>query len=382
MNTSFQAPSDAVIVVGAGLAGLLSAYLLEQQGQAVLLIESRDRIGGRVLSDAATAAESFIDLGPSWVWPSMNERLSEWTDKLGLQLFPQYRHGATVVESQDHQVNHYAATHAQEPESQRWVGGAIALVNALLDRLQRTQLLLNTQVTLIQHAPEGGVILTAQGPQGEQQLCGASVIVTLPPRLLAECIRWEPALPASLTAQWQHSPTWMAGQAKFVAAYKTPFWREAGLSGYAWSKAGPLVEIHDASDESGRSAALFGFVGVAAQWRVKMGEAELIQRSLKQLTNLFGPKAAQPEWIKLKDWAQDSHTATAADALPVSSHPTPQPRNLPAPWNGLAYLAGSEFADDFNGYLEGAARSAELALSEWVTQHGAKRSTQGTAMVS
>lgn len=382
MNTSFQAPSDAVVVVGAGLAGLLSAYLLEQQGQAVLLIESRDRIGGRVLSDAAIAAEPFIDLGPSWVWPRVNDRLSEWTDMLGLQLFPQYQRGAAVVETQDHQVNRFAATYAQEPESQRWVGGAIALLNALLERLQRTQLLLNTQVMLIRHAPEGGVILTAQGPQGEQQLRGASVIVTLPPRLLAERIRWEPAMPSSLTAQWQRSPTWMAGQAKFAAAYKTPFWREAGLSGYASSQAGPLVEIHDASDESGRSAALFGFVGIPAQWRVKMGEAELIQRSVKQLTHLFGPQAAQTEWVKLKDWAQDSHTATAADALPVNSHPTPQPRMLPAPWNGLAYLAGSEFADDFNGYLEGAARSAELVLREWVTQQGAQRAILGATMLS
>jgi len=372
MNTSFQAPSDAVVVVGAGLAGLLSAYLMEQQGQAVLLIESRDRIGGRVLSDAATTAYPFIDLGPSWVWPRMNERLSEWTDTLGLQLFPQYQQGAAVVESQDHQVRRYAAAYAQEPESQRWVGGAIALVNALLERLQRTQLVLNTPVTLIQHAPEGGVILTAQGPQGEQQLRGASVIVTLPPRLLAERIRWEPALPSNLTAQWQRSPTWMAGQAKFVAVYKTPFWRETGLSGDASSQAGPLVEIHDASDESGRSAALFGFVGVPAQWREKMGEAELIRLSLQQLTHLFGPQAAQPEWVKLKDWAQDKHTATAADAFPVSSHPTPQPRILPAPWKGLAYLAGSEFADDFNGYLEGAARSAEMVLREWVTQQGAR----------
>lgn len=367
---TFRAPSDAVIVVGAGLAGLLCAYLLEQKGQSVVLIESRDRIGGRVLSDAANTRETYVDLGPSWVWPSLNPRLSHWTSVLNLKLFAQYQRGATVVEMQNHQVQHYAAPYTQEPESQRLEGGAVALLNALMERLERTQLLLNSSVTRMGHQPEGGVAVTVEGSEGEQQFGGTSVIVTLPPRLLAERIRWVPQLPTSLTAQWQRAPTWMAGQAKLVVAYKTPFWREAGLSGDGSSRVGPLVEIHDASDAVGQSAALFGFLGIPAQQRVQIGEAELIHHCLQQLVRMFGPQAAQPEWIKLKDWAQDPHTATAADALPVTSHPRPQPRDLPMPWHGLAFLAGSEFADDFNGYLEGAVRSAERAVEEW---HGHSR---------
>jgi monoamine oxidase len=364
----FRAPSDAVIVVGAGLAGLLCAYLLEQKGQSVLLIESRDRIGGRVLSDAAKASEPYVDLGPSWVWPSLNPRLSHWTSALNLKLFPQYQRGATVVERKNHPVQHYAASYAQEPESQRLEGGAVALLNALMARLERTQLLLNSSVTRISHQPEGGVAVSVVEPEGEQQFGGTSVIVTLPPRLLADRIRWVPEIPASLSVQWQRAPTWMAGQAKLVVAYKTPFWREAGLSGDGSSQVGPLVEIHDASDSVGQSAALFGFLGIPAKQRVQIGEDELIHHCLQQLVRMFGPQAAQPDWVKIKDWAQDPHTATEADALPVTSHPRPQPRNLPIPWHGLAFLAGSEFADDFNGYLEGAVRSAERAVDEWHVQ--------------
>jgi monoamine oxidase len=361
----FHAPPNAVIVVGAGLAGMLSAYLLEQQGQSVVLIESRHLVGGRVLSDAAHTAVPFVDLGPSWLWPSLNERLSHWTQALNLTLFPQYQQGATVVEMPNQDIRRYAATFGQEPESQRLEGGAAALVHALMVRLKRTQLLLNTAVTHIGHQAEGGVALTVEGPQGVQQRHGAAVIVTLPPRLLAQRIQWVPELPASLTAQWQRSPTWMAGQAKLVAAYPTPFWREAGLSGDASSRVGPLVEIHDASDASGQSAALFGFVGVPAHWRAKMGEAELVERCLQQLARLFGPQAAQPAWVQLKDWAQDPHTATPDDAVPVNSHPVPQPKDLPAPWKGRAFLAGSEFSDEFSGYLEGAVRSAEAAVKAW-----------------
>ena len=137
-----------ILIFGAGLAGLLCAYLLEQKGQSVLLIESRDRIGGRVLSDAANASEPYVDLGPSWVWPSLNPRLSHWTLVLNLMLFAQYQRGATVVERKNHPVQHYAASYAQEPESQRLDGGAVALLNALLERLERTPRCANVWMTL------------------------------------------------------------------------------------------------------------------------------------------------------------------------------------------------------------------------------------------
>ncbi|MFS0906790.1 hypothetical protein AB3N02_27595 [Priestia aryabhattai] len=58
----------------------------------------------------------------------------------------------------------------------------------------------------------------------------------------------------------------MAGQAKAVAIYDRPFWRELGLSGFVSSWVGPLQEIHDASPDVG-SGALFGFLGIPARMR-------------------------------------------------------------------------------------------------------------------
>ncbi len=54
-------------------------------------------------------------------------------------------------------------------------------------------------------------------------------------------------------------PGWMAGQAKALAFYDRPFCREAGLSGSAFSQAGPLGEPQDASPPGAGEAALFGF---------------------------------------------------------------------------------------------------------------------------
>jgi monoamine oxidase len=64
----------------------------------------------------------------------------------------------------------------------------------------------------------------------------------------------------------------------------------------------------------------------------------------------------------VQDWADEAETATPADAQPATAHPAPVSTDLPEPWRGRVHLAGSEFAADFAGYLEGAARAAERAV--------------------
>src|SRR5207302_575659 len=59
------AKPERVIVVGAGMAGLVAARLLRDSGFDVTVLEARDRLGGRVWTDARIGAP--VDLGGSWV---------------------------------------------------------------------------------------------------------------------------------------------------------------------------------------------------------------------------------------------------------------------------------------------------------------------------
>jgi monoamine oxidase len=70
MNSEFRVPQTAVIVIGYDVAGLFSAYLLEQQGQSVLLVEARDRISGRVLSEPPTPASLLSTWVPAGCGPA------------------------------------------------------------------------------------------------------------------------------------------------------------------------------------------------------------------------------------------------------------------------------------------------------------------------
>jgi monoamine oxidase len=58
-------PRFDTIVVGAGVSGLTAARLLTRAGQRVVVLEARDRIGGRVWTERANGA--VTDLGSSWI---------------------------------------------------------------------------------------------------------------------------------------------------------------------------------------------------------------------------------------------------------------------------------------------------------------------------
>ena len=354
------------------MSGLAAAYLLERSGLDVTLLEARERVGGRILGHAVEGGAYRFDLGPAWVWPQVNPRLAAWLGTLGLALFEQHGRGAGLVERSTQAVQRHATGFMQQPPSMRVAGGTACLTDALRARLERTRVLTGSRVRGLDARPDGTVGVGIERAGQVSTLTASSVVLALPPRLLASSLSWSPALPAGLPRRWADVPTWMAGQAKLLALYPTPFWRAAGLSGSAVSQVGPLAEVHDASDAEGRQAALFGFVGVPAGWRRRMGRQALVDAAVAQLGRLFGADALAPQAVHLQDWADEPDTATPADAQPASAHPAPVSTALPAPWRGRIHLAGSEFSPEFPGYLEGALCAAERAVDALQAQLGAR----------
>ncbi|MBL3688040.1 FAD-dependent oxidoreductase [Leucobacter zeae] len=82
-----------VVIIGAGVAGLTAAHRLRQAGREVVVLEARDRVGGRVKSDLSNGF--LIEVGGQWVAPDQ-ERLIALIEELGLETFSRYRDGAEV----------------------------------------------------------------------------------------------------------------------------------------------------------------------------------------------------------------------------------------------------------------------------------------------
>jgi monoamine oxidase len=85
-----------VAIVGAGLAGLSAARELRRAGREVVVLEARDRVGGRTLSEPIGDGK-VVDLGAQWVGPTQDEIL-ELVGELGLETFPTHADGRSLFE--------------------------------------------------------------------------------------------------------------------------------------------------------------------------------------------------------------------------------------------------------------------------------------------
>ena len=340
-----------VAIAGGGLAGLSLAARLHAAKVDFHLFEARSRLGGRIT--ALNTPTGAVDLGPSWFWPGQ-PRMAALARKFSLDVFPQYAEGDVVLEDSAGRV-HRGEGFASMEGAFRIDGGMVKLIENLLSRLPAEALHLDATIRAV---GEDGTIATKGGATWR----AGKVIVALPPRL-ASRLNFTPSLEPNLLAALRDIPTWMAGHAKFVAVYDTPFWREHGLSGDAMSRRGPLAEIHDASGVHGSPAALFGFVGVPAAVREHHRDS-LEAAALEQLARIFGPAAEQPMDTMLKDWAFDPATATHGDLSPPVTHPDYRmPGSLEGLWEDRLIFAVSELAPEMGGYMEGALVAAERAAS-------------------
>jgi monoamine oxidase len=84
-----------VIIVGAGVAGLACASQLLREGVDVVVLEARDRVGGRTLSEPI--GRGVFDLGGQWLGPGQ-ERAYSLARRLGVHVFPTYSQGKKVFD--------------------------------------------------------------------------------------------------------------------------------------------------------------------------------------------------------------------------------------------------------------------------------------------
>lgn len=337
-----------ILVVGAGLAGVYLTRELNLRGKSVMLIESRQRIGGRIMSDALGG----IDLGPAWFWPQHPQVLSLLSD-LNIPYFEQYIEGCGLFET--HQgVQHIPS--ANSALSYRVKGGWQSLIQRLLHDIPAPSLQTSTRLLAIEKTPTGVIADIQQADEKVRRITANQIVLALPPRLVAKTIGFTPSLDDSIVNTWSSVATWMASHAKAVIYTYDARWREKGQSGFAYSQTGPLVEIHDASDDN--TNALFGFIGLNPRQREMIGKQGLESAIKLQIQRLYDVEIKR---VVVQDWATEPQTATALDQIPPASHPRYGAHPISV-WDDRVVLSSTESARQHGGYIEGALVAAKQVI--------------------
>jgi monoamine oxidase len=85
-----------VVIVGAGLSGLEAAHSAQKRGLSALVLEARDRIGGKVWSVPLASGRGCADLGAAWINDSLQPRVWSYVKKFGLEVTKQRLEGKAV----------------------------------------------------------------------------------------------------------------------------------------------------------------------------------------------------------------------------------------------------------------------------------------------
>jgi len=398
-----------VVVIGAGLAGLLAAYRVAQAGHEVVVLEARDRVGGRVWSQELIPGDprSVVERGGEFVLDGY-DLMREVMGDLGLRLadmtmsyYEREPRGGAATTHQDMArcaevvagaaararpgtplaeviagwrgspaalaayVSRVEVTNGVDARTLaaaaaidvtagfgrrpcwRVAGGNQLVARGLAKRL-RTSVRLRNPVRLVEHDRDGVRVLMQEG-----EASGDAVIVAVPMAVL-RALPFSPPVPSTYQSAWQRAG--LAHNAKL----HIPLTRPAAAS--AVQSVPDRFWTWTSTDESGQvQPVLHAFGGTEeglAALAVSDGPARWASgaAALRPELSLDRSRAMLTTWND-DPWAGESYSALTVTVAEGDDQ-------LMAAPLGRVHFAGEHTAGAWAGLMEGALRSGARAASE------------------
>jgi monoamine oxidase len=360
-----KGPAKKVLVLGAGMAGLVAAYELIQLGHDVTVLEARTRPGGRVhtlrdpFSDGLYAEEGAARM------PDNHELPLKYVKQFDLPLEPFYPSRLNVVRF-DHgsreevPIDGYTQAMAENyggdlgDRAERWQkikGGTDLLPKAFARRLEGKIIYGAPVVKIDQDANAARVVFTKAGAQ--QTLSSDAVLCTIPFSVLRNI-----SLPAlSSRKRDVIKRTQYDAVSRVYLQTKNRFWQERGLNGFAFTKG--AIEIWQPTwNQPGPRGILMTYARPGEAERItKLKESERIETTLSQLDTIFSGVRGNFERGATKCWLEDEWARGAWGLVRFTDFATAMVQD------GRIHFAG-EHLSAWVSWMQGALSSGLRAVKE------------------
>jgi len=398
-----------VVVAGAGFAGLLAAYRVAQAGHEVVVLEARDRVGGRVWSqelvpgDPRTVVErgaefvldrydlmrtlagefglrlaemamSYYEREPRGGAPTTHQEMARCAEVVagaaasarpGTSLaevvagWPgspaalaayvsriEVTHGVAARDLAAAAVTDVTAGFAWRP-CWRVAGGNQQVARHLAGRLG-TSVRLRSAVRSVEHDQDGVRVLTDDG-----EVTGGALILAVPMAVLR-------ALPFSPEVPWTYRSAWQRAGLAHNAKLHMPLTRLAAAS--AVQSVPERFWTWTAVDGSGQVQPVLHAFGGTEEGLAALAVAEGPATWASRATALRPELSADPSRAMLTTWNDDPWAGESYSALTVAVADGDD--DLLAAPLGRVHFAGEHTAGAWAGLMEGALRSGARAASE------------------
>ncbi|MFB0947699.1 MAG: NAD(P)/FAD-dependent oxidoreductase [Spirosomataceae bacterium] len=346
-----------ILIIGAGLSGLLAAYRLKNKGFNVKVVEARNRIGGRIYTKT-TEDKTPVEMGATWFWDE-NTDLKSLFDELNIEHFVQNMQGTAFFEA-------FSALPPQEvqipkqPQSYRITGGTSNLLRKLASNLTSDELLLSQAVKGMDFSGEKTTVET-----NDSTYEADIVIVTIPPALFVENVSVNPHFGDNFLNISKATHTWMKDSIKVAVSYEKPFWKVGNFSGTVFSNVGPITEFYDHSNAENTKFALCGFMNGGL---VQFTKAEREEKIRTQLRKIFGEEGAGFIAYEETLWMNEPFTNLPTERYIQAHQNNGHAIYQQSLFNGKLFIAGTETSPEFGGYMEGAIRAVERVVGQVINE--------------